>query len=68
MKKIIETPDIFAVTKKYTNKWVVLSKDYKKVVASGKTLAEVLKKTSSEKRKMVFKVPSSVPYFTVSDQ
>jgi hypothetical protein len=67
MEKVIETPDIFTATKKYVNQWVALSKDYKKVIASGKTLAEVLKKTSSEKRVMVFKVPSKAPYFTVSD-
>ena len=55
-ENIIKTPDIWKVTKNYVDKWVVLSADYKKVIASGETLAEVLKKTSSEKRKMVFRV------------
>ena len=64
MEHIIETPDIFEVAKGYVNNWVVLSKDYKKVIASGEALAEVLRKTSSEKRKMVFRVPANVPYFT----
>ncbi len=63
MEKIIETPNIFEVTKGYINKWIVLSKDYTKVIASGKTLSEVLRKTTSEKRKMVFRVPANVPYF-----
>ena len=59
---IIKTPDVWKVTKNYVDKWVVLSADYKKVIASGDTLDEVLKKTSSEKRKMVFRVLPNLSY------
>ncbi len=54
--KIIKIPDTSSLTEKYLDKWVALSQDYKKVIASGNTLSEVLKKTSHEKRKVVFKV------------
>ena len=61
-ENVIKTPDIWKVTKNYVNKWVVLSADYKKVIASGDSLSEVLKKTSSEKRKMVFRVLPNLSY------
>ncbi|MEK7546976.1 MAG: DUF5678 domain-containing protein [Patescibacteria group bacterium] len=62
MEKIIEFPNTAEVTKKYVNKWVALSGDYKKVVASGETLSEVLKKISSKKRAMVFRVLPDLTY------
>lgn len=62
MKKVIKTPNIFQPTKNYANKWVALSSDYKKVVASGKTLAEVLEKTSAKERVAVFRVLPNLSY------
>ena len=62
MEKAIEAPNVFEVTKKYVNKWVALSEDYKKVIASGETLSEVLGKTSSEKKVMVFRVLPNLTY------
>jgi hypothetical protein len=62
MKKAIKDPNIFEITNRYVNKWVALSEDYKKVLASGKTLAEVLKKTSSEKKVMAFRVLPGLTY------
>jgi len=56
MEKITKALNIFMITKNYVNKWVALSADHKRVIASGKTLAEVLRKTASEKRVMVFRV------------
>jgi hypothetical protein len=60
--KKVKLPNIFEITKNYVNKWVALSEDYKKVLASGETLSEVLEKTSSEKRLMVFRVLPSATY------
>ncbi|MDE2018835.1 MAG: hypothetical protein KGJ13_00635 [Patescibacteria group bacterium] len=54
--KIIKVPDTSSLTQKYLNKWAALSQDYKKVIASGNTLSEVLRKTTNEKRKVVFRV------------
>jgi hypothetical protein len=62
MKKTMKNQDISEVTKRYVNKWVALSEDHTKVLASGKTLAEVLKKTSSKKRVMAFRVLPGLTY------
>jgi hypothetical protein len=62
MKKSIKNPNIAELTKGYENKWVAVSADYKKILASGKTLAEVSKKTASEKRIMVFRVLPNLTY------
>ena len=61
-EKIIKVPDTSDLTKRYINKWVVLSSDYKKVIAHGTSLSEVLKKTSDEKRKVVFRVLPKLAY------
>ncbi|MEK7169599.1 MAG: DUF5678 domain-containing protein [Patescibacteria group bacterium] len=65
-KNTIKIPDTSAITKNYVDKWVVLSQDYKKVIASGKTLSEVLKKTSSEERKVVFRVLPKLGYAPIA--
>ncbi|MEK7174060.1 MAG: DUF5678 domain-containing protein [Patescibacteria group bacterium] len=62
MEKIIEIPNIFSATKDYVDKWVSLSEDYKKVIASGETLSEVLKKTPPGGRAVVFKVLPNLNY------
>ena len=62
MKKKMKNPNIAEITKHYVNKWVALSEDHTKVLASGKTLAEVAKKTASEKRVMVFRVLPGLTY------
>ena len=61
-EKLIEAPDVSKLTQKYVNKWVALSDDYKKVIVSGETLSEVLKKTSGVKRKVVFRVLPNLGY------
>ncbi len=61
-EKLIEVPDISELTQKHVNKWVALSDDYKKVIVSGETLSEVLKKTSNVKRKVVFRVLPDLGY------
>lgn len=65
-KNVVKIPDISALTVKYVDKWVALSKDYKKVIASGETLSEVLKKTAKEKRKVVFRVLPKLGYVPFS--
>ena len=35
--------DLTKILKHYENKWVAVTKDYKKVIASGKTLKEAMK-------------------------
>ena len=61
-ERIIKVPDVVSLTDKYINKWVALSEDYKKVIASGETLSEILKKTSRKKRKVVFRVSPKLGY------
>ncbi len=61
-EKTLKIPDISTLTKGYVNRWVVLSQDYKKVIASGDTLSEVLEKTVDEKRKVVFRVLPPLGY------
>jgi len=41
-KEISNTPDLSSLNDKYENKWVALSKDYKKVLAFGDKLLDVL--------------------------
>jgi hypothetical protein len=62
MEKKIKTANIFEITKKYVNKWVAVSEDHKTVIASGETLSEVLKKTSSERKVAVFRVVPDLTY------
>lgn len=61
-KNIIKIPNTSGITEKYVNKWVALSQDYTKVIASGDTLSEVLKKTVAEKKKVVFRVLPKLGY------
>jgi hypothetical protein len=61
-EKIITTPDISRITKEYVNKWVALSEDYKKVIAQGETLEEVLGKTRKEKKTVVLRVLPNLGY------
>ena len=61
-EKAIKIPNTLGITEKYINKWVALSQDYTKVIASGDTLSEVLKKTAAEKRKVVFRVLPKLGY------
>lgn len=60
-EKIIEAPDLSVIKKKHANKWVALSADYKKLLAVGKSLAEVMKK-SRDKKIVVMKVLPSFGY------
>ncbi len=62
MEKIIKSPILPKFKKDYINKWVALSKDYKRVIAVGDSLREVLNKTSESKEKVVMKVLPPLGY------
>jgi len=44
----MEAIDLSKILRPYEEKWVALTKDYKKVIASGKTLKQVRDKTRNE--------------------
>lgn len=44
-EKIVSAPDFSVVKPEHIGKWVALSSNYKKLLAVGETLAEVLRKT-----------------------
>ncbi len=50
MKKI----DFVTLLKNYTSGWVAISADYTRVVLSGKTLQEVMKKAKRIKEKLYY--------------
>ncbi len=54
IEKIVKKIDFSKILKPYENKWVALSSDKKKVVVSGKTLDEVMKKTRQNSNKLLF--------------
>lgn len=45
---IIRSPNFSVLKPKHVGKWVALSPSYKRLLAVGKTLAEVLRKTGKE--------------------
>ena len=57
-EKIIKSPNLSLVKKSHANKWVVLTYNYKKLVAVGDTLSLALKnaKNSESKNNVVIKV------------
>ena len=60
-EKIIKALDLSLVQKKHANKWVALSSDYKKLLAVGNSLDEVIKK-SGKKEIAVMKVLPNFGY------
>lgn len=46
--KIVSAPDFSVVKPEHVGKWVALSSNYKKLLAVGATLAEVLRKTGKD--------------------
>jgi len=57
-KTKLKTIDLSNLLKPYENKWVALSSDYKKILESGKSLEEIIKKCKKRKykRPIYFKV------------
>ncbi|MFH1161737.1 MAG: hypothetical protein V1696_00445 [Candidatus Jorgensenbacteria bacterium] len=68
MRNIKETTrgrSFAALTKKYENKWVALSADYKKVLAAGSSLDAVLKGVKQQE-KVIVKILPQAGYVPVS--
>ena len=61
-KGIVKIPQLPSLTEKHTNKWVALSPDYTKIIAVGETLPDVLKQTSDQNKKVIFKVLPKLGY------
>ena len=60
--------DLSKVLQSFDNKWVALSPDYKRVVASGDTLIDADAQVPEEQRKKVvfYKVPPADAYYIPS--
>ncbi len=56
-----------SLSKKHANKWVALSSDYRKIIATGNNLPDILKKTSNTKKRVVLKVLPRLGYVPLSD-
>jgi hypothetical protein len=56
----VKAPDLTILDKTYENKWVALSCDYKKILAVGDKLADVLK--IKQANKVVMKVLPQLGY------
>lgn len=58
----MQTINLSKILKNFSSGWVVLTSDYKKVVASGKTLKEVTEKVQRQKIQDVVVVPAAKNY------
>ena len=57
---VVNAQDLSILTDKYENKWVALSKDYKKILAVGSNLLDVLRVKDPDK--VVIKVLPNLGY------
>lgn len=58
----MQTVNLSKLLKNFSSGWVAVTSDYKKVVASGKTLREVTARATKQKRDDVILVPTSKNY------
>lgn len=58
----MQTINLSKILRNFTSGWVAITSDYKKVVASGRTLKEVTDKVSKEKQNDVVLIPASRNY------
>ncbi|OGE38519.1 hypothetical protein A3B45_01405 [Candidatus Daviesbacteria bacterium RIFCSPLOWO2_01_FULL_39_12] len=58
----MQTINLSKILKNFSSGWVAITSDYKKVVASGKTLKEVTQKVLQQKRDDVILIPASKNY------
>jgi len=63
-EKIIKSPNLSVINKNHINKWVVLTSNYKKLIAVGNTLSSVIEKTKNSKSEnnIVIKVLPNLGY------
>ena len=66
-KELKTTIDLSKILKPYSNEWVALSEDEKRVVASGKTIKETLQEANKkgEKSPIITKVPKDYCSFVL---
>lgn len=48
-EKVVKSHNLSILKKQHINKWVALSLNYKKVIAVGETLSDILKKVRNQK-------------------
>lgn len=58
----MQTINLSKLIKNFSSGWVAITSDYKKVVASGKTLKEVTNKIVKQNREDVVLIPASKNY------
>jgi hypothetical protein len=58
----MQTINLSKILKNYSSGWVAITSDYKKIVASGKTLKEVTNKVARQNRDDVVLIPASKNY------
>lgn len=58
----MQTVNLSKLLKNFSSGWVAITSDYKKVVASGKTLKEITDKVSKEKQDDIVLIPASKNY------
>ncbi len=63
-EKIVKSPDLSVIKKSHINKWVVLTSNYKRLVAVGDTLSSAIKNAGNNKSKdsVVIKVLPNLGY------
>lgn len=61
-EKAIEAPDLSILREEHVNKWVALSTNYKKILAVGESLFDVVKKSTDTKEKVIMQVLPSLGY------
>jgi len=61
-EKVVEAPNLSVLKPEYANKWVALSADYKKLLAVGETLQDVLNMAHNFTNKVVIKVLPNLGY------
>ncbi len=63
-EEVIKSPNLSVIKKSHVNKWVVLTSNYKKLIAVGDTLSSALKnaKNNRSDNNVVIKVLPNVGY------
>ncbi len=64
-EKLIKSPNLSILKKQHINKWVALSVDYRKLLAVGSSLSDVLKK-AKQPNKVVMRVLPNLGYVPTS--
>jgi hypothetical protein len=60
--ELIKAPNLSLITKAHENKWVALSIDYKKILASSESLVSLKKKIGQAKAVFMHVLPANLGY------